>query len=148
MFSAARELRRILVADDDPDDRELIAEAFRESGFEGNVEFAFDGRELVERLGADARAGHPLPQLVLLDLNMPRLDGVGVLATLRETNATRALPVVMLTTSGAQHDIAECFRHGANSYCTKPLDFRGLVALATDIERWWFKVSRLPPSNL
>ena len=138
-------MQTILVAEDDPDDRELIDAAFREAGFRGQLLFARDGREVLDLLsGPPDPAG---PQLVLLDLNMPRLDGRATLRELRAQEATRALPVVVLTTSSADADVAECFRGGANSYCTKPLDFGGLVALARDVAHWWFEVTRLPPAN-
>lgn len=142
----APRLRTILVAEDDPDDRELISAAFAEAGFGGRLLFARDGRELLDMLDA-APDGGPVPQLLLLDLNMPRLDGRAALHALRTREATRMLPVVVLTTSSAESDVAECYRGGANSYCTKPMDFSGLVALARDIEHWWFQVTRLPPAN-
>lgn len=142
----ATRLRTILVAEDDPDDRELITAAFAEAGFGGRLLFARDGRELLDMLDAGPAGGAP-PQLVLLDLNMPRLDGRAALRALRTRESTRMLPVVMLTTSSAEADVAECYRGGANSYCTKPMDFSGLVALARDIEHWWFQVTRLPPAN-
>lgn len=142
----AAQLRTILVADDDPDDRELIGAAFVEAGFDGRVLFARDGRELLEMLEAPGDPGSA-PQLVLLDLNMPRLDGRAALRALRNREDTRGLPVVVLTTSAAESDVVECYRGGANSYCTKPMDFAGLVALARDVEHWWFTVTRLPPAN-
>jgi len=139
-------LRTILIADDDPDDRELLSDAFRDAGFAGRLLFARDGRELLEMLEGSEQTGAS-PQLVLLDLNMPRLDGRAALRALRGRPATCNLPVVMLTTSAAETDVSDCYRCGANAYCTKPLDFRGLVALARDIEHWWFQVTRLPPAN-
>ncbi len=145
-MNTASALRTILIAEDDPDDRELIACAFLEAGFDGRLLFARDGRELLEMLEAPD-PDEASPQLVLLDLNMPRLDGRAALRALRARDATRNLPVVVLSTSAAASDVSECYRYGANSYCTKPLDFRGLVALARDIEHWWFKVTRLPPAN-
>lgn len=138
--------RTILVADDDPDDRELIDAAFREAGFPGRLVFARDGRELLDMLESRS-VGEPPPQLVLLDLNMPRLDGRATLRSLRERDTTRTLPVVVLTTSSAEVDVVDSYRYGANAFCTKPMDFAGLVALARDIDRWWFQVSRLPPAN-
>lgn len=143
---AAATLRTILIAEDDPDDRELLTDAFADAGFAGRLLFARDGRELLDMLDAPS-ADDAAPQLVLLDLNMPRLDGRAALRVLRDRDATRHLPVVVLTTSAAETDISECYRAGANSYCTKPLDFGGLVALARDIEHWWFRVTRLPPAN-
>jgi CheY-like chemotaxis protein len=142
----ATNLRTILIAEDDADDRELISAAFRDAGYLGQLQFAHDGRELLEMLDAAERAQTP-PQLILLDLNMPRLDGRAALLALRSRAATCNLPVVILSTSAADADVRDCYRSGANSYCTKPLDFRGLVALARDIEHWWFKVTRLPPAN-
>lgn len=144
-YPSAR-LQTILVAEDDPDDRELIGAAFREAAFRGTVLFARDGRELLDLLAAPV-GDQPLAQLVLLDLNMPRLDGRATLRELRAREATRTLPVVVLTTSSAEADVAECFRGGANSYCTKPMDFTGLVSLARDVAHWWFEVTHLPPAN-
>ena len=137
--------RTILIAEDDPDDRELLTDAFADAGFAGRLLFARDGRELLDMLDT-LPPEEGAPQLVLLDLNMPRLDGRAALRALRAREATRHLPVVVLTTSAAEADIHECYRAGANSYCTKPLGFSGLVTLARDIEHWWFTVSRLPPA--
>jgi CheY-like chemotaxis protein len=135
----------ILVAEDDADDRVLLADAFAESGVVVMLECVTDGVELMERLGVrDADATLGLPDLVLLDLNMPRMDGREALRAIREHERLRHLPVIILTTSKAELDIRVSYQLGANSYVTKPRRFDELIAVLRSLERYWMDIVQLP----
>lgn len=135
----------ILVAEDDADDRILLADAFAESGVPVKLEFTADGVELLERLlWRDAEPGVTLPDLVLLDLNMPRMDGRDSLRAIREQPRLRHLPVIVLTTSRAELDIRLSYQLGANSYVTKPRRFTELIAVLHSLERYWMDIVQLP----
>lgn len=140
----------ILVAEDDADDRVLLADAFADSGVVVSLDFVTDGVELMERLArrdADANANLGLPDLVLLDLNMPRMDGREALRAIREHERLRHLPVIILTTSNAELDIRVSYQLGANSYVTKPRRFDELTAVLRSLERYWMDIARLPSAT-
>lgn len=130
---------RILVAEDDADDQLLLGEALNAAGFQGTLEFVADGVQLMARLRA-----HPLPDLLLLDLNMPRLTGHEVLQRLRGEERLSVLPVIVLTTSGANEDITRAYRSGANTYLQKPRSFPALVRLADLLQKFWLNLAKLP----
>jgi CheY-like chemotaxis protein len=135
----------VLMAEDDADDRVLLADAFRESGVEVALEFATDGVELMARLNAIlGDPGRQLPDLLLLDLNMPRMDGREALRAIREHAGLKHLPVIILTTSHAQIDILASYRLGANSFVTKPSRFDDLTAVLRALERYWMDIVQLP----
>lgn len=135
----------ILVAEDDADDRVLLADAFAESGVAVALDFVADGVELMERLARrDADVTLGLPDLVLLDLNMPRMDGREALRAIREHEELRHLPVIILTTSKAELDIRVSYQLGANSYVTKPRRFDELIAVLRSLERYWMDIVQLP----
>jgi CheY-like chemotaxis protein len=138
----------ILLADDDPDDRELTREAFEESKLANDLRFAEDGVEVFEYLdrtgkfaGPDAA---PRPHLLLLDLNMPRMDGREVLARLKSDPRYADIPVVVLTTSKAEEDVLRSYRLAAASYITKPVTFESLVRVVQALGRYWFEIVELP----
>lgn len=131
--------RQILVAEDDADDRMLLGEAFGASGYRGSLEFVPDGVELIERLQRPDR-----PDLVLLDLNMPRLGGLDALQALRSREELRELPIIVLTTSGASCDVAAAYQRGANTYLRKPRSFRDLVDMTQLLQRYWLECASLP----
>ncbi|HEX5305040.1 MAG TPA: response regulator [Dyella sp.] len=138
----------ILVAEDDADDRVLLADAFADSGVVVSLDFVTDGVELMERLARrDADANLGLPDLVLLDLNMPRMDGREALRAIREHERLRHLPVIILTTSNAELDIRVSYQLGANSYVTKPRRFDELTAVLRSLERYWMDIARLPSAT-
>lgn len=132
----------ILVADDDEDDRELIAEALEATGWDHEIRFVADGHELLEYLrrqdGYADPAAAPWPTLILLDLNMPRLGGLEVLKQIRADPALQRVPVVVLTTSSDQAEIDAAYERGANSYIVKPMTHRDLVDAMTTITDYWF----------
>jgi two-component system response regulator len=139
----------ILVVDDDPDDVELMLRAFRADPLVHEIIVACDGREALDYLhGTGAHAGrHPehLPQVVLLDLNLPVLDGLEVLRRIRADPRTRHLPVVILTSSDEDSDKFAGYGLGANSYVRKPVDFRQFSEAVKRLGLYWMLVNQPPP---
>ncbi|MGE5605879.1 MAG: response regulator [Bacteroidota bacterium] len=138
----------ILIADDDPDDRLLIKEALEEAKLNNPVHFVEDGIELLDYLKRENKyrdlAGSTLPGLVLLDLNMPRKNGIEALEEIKEDQKLRAIPVVVFTTSKAEEDILRAYQLGVNSFITKPINFQGLLETVEIISRYWFNIVELP----
>ena len=136
----------ILMADDDEDDRMLAQDALRESGTQATLQFVSDGIELLERLRQAAAQDDEalLPDLLLLDLNMPRLDGRAALLEIKSHPKLRKLPVVVLTTSGAPADIDACYAGGANSYITKAVTYQGLINTMRSLGHYWAETVQLP----
>jgi CheY-like chemotaxis protein len=138
----------ILIADDDPDDRELTRDALAECRLANEVCFVKDGEELMEFL--DRRGEYsslsdaPLPGLILLDLNMPRKDGREALKEIKARPELRRIPIVVLTTSKAEEDILRTYDLGVNSYVTKPVTFESLVETIKVIGKYWFEIVELP----
>jgi CheY-like chemotaxis protein len=144
-MSQARAALSILMAEDDADDRVLMRDAFRDSGVEVELDFVPDGVELMARLNALVDApGGKLPDLLLLDLNMPRMDGREALHAIREHDGLKHLPVIILTTSRARLDILASYQLGANSFVTKPSRFEELIAVLRSLERYWTDIVQLP----
>ena len=139
---------RIVVADDDADDRMLIEEAFEESKLSNPVDFCVDGIDLLEYLRREGKwaslAKEALPGLILLDLNMPRMDGRTALAEIRADPKLRRIPVVILTTSKSEEDIVRTYDTGVNSFITKPVSFDGLTNVVTTLKKYWFELVALP----
>ncbi|MFN7142486.1 MAG: response regulator [Myxococcota bacterium] len=137
----------IVLAEDDPDDRLLTEHAFRASGNTLPLVFLEDGEELTDYLfrrgrwvGEDA----PRPELILLDLNMPRKDGREALAEIKADPELRRIPIVVLTTSSSPEDVRRAYALGANSYITKPGSYEGLMAALRALQAWWFGCVTLP----
>jgi CheY-like chemotaxis protein len=141
----------ILCADDDPEDRSLMQEAWQESRVANPLDFAYDGEDLMDylhRRGKHASLeGAPLPGLILLDLNMPRKDGREALREIKSDPAFRSIPVVVLTTSKADEDILRAYDLGVNSFIIKPVTFKSLVDLTLAFSKYWFEIVELPPSE-
>ncbi len=140
-----------LMADDDPDDRLLINEAFQESLIANSIFFVEDGVELMDYLRHQNRFSNPVdaptPDLILLDLNMPRKDGREALAEIKSDPHLRYIPVVVLTTSKAEEDIMRSYDIGAASYITKPVTFDGLVEAIRGLGQYWVQIVRLPAKD-
>lgn len=138
----------ILVADDDEEDRLLIEDALKEAHFVHHFAMVKDGVELLEYLRAEGafagRTDKSLPNLILLDLNMPRMDGREALHELKSDPLLRAIPVVVLTTSKAEEDIFRTYNLGVNSFVTKPVSFEALVQIMRVLNQYWFETVRLP----
>jgi CheY-like chemotaxis protein len=141
----------ILLADDDPDDRQLTRDAFAENRLANMLNTVEDGEELMEYLQRRGRYTNlkdaPLPGLILLDLNMPRKDGREALKEIKADLNLRRIPIVVLTTSKAEEDILRTYDLGVNSYITKPVTFKSLVELIKLLGRYWFEVVELPPDE-
>jgi chemotaxis family two-component system response regulator Rcp1 len=131
----------ILVAEDNPGDVALIREALREGGAGHRLSVAPDGIAALARL---RHPGGPRPDLVLLDLNLARLDGRAVLAALRADPALRTLPVVVFSSSSEPRDVVAAYAHGANAYVAKPLTLDGFLAAVGGIVAFWGAVALLP----
>jgi two-component system response regulator len=138
----------ILLVEDNPDDVELTRIAFDEAESPHRLTVVTDGAEAVDFLLARGRhAGRDpaaLPALVLLDLNLPKLDGREVLHAIRSNQATRSLPVVMLTTSAEPFDVDEMYALGANSYIQKPVEFERFVDVVRHIGLYWLGLNQAP----
>jgi len=137
----------ILMADDDADDRMFVREAF--AGKPVEVKFVGDGLELLDYLRCQGkykenRNGHPRPDLILLDLNMPRMGGKEALAAIQADPRLRSIPVIILTTSREECDVHQCYALGANTYIVKPLSFDNLVETMNSLHIYWTDVARLP----
>jgi CheY-like chemotaxis protein len=138
----------VLVAEDSELDRMLLREAFEELSFDVDLSFVGDGEELFDYLRkrnayADDKA-IPMPALILMDLNMPRMKGLDALKELRADAILRALPVIILTTSSSPKQIAQAFASGVNAYMTKPEQFTALLAMLQKFGDFWLRSSKLP----
>lgn len=139
----------ILLADDDPEDCQLAKEALHESRLANELHIVGDGEELMDYLrqrGKYDANNAPRPGLILLDLNMPKLDGREALKLIKADDKLRAIPVVVLTTSKAEEDIYRSYDLGANSFIPKPVSFEGLVDVTRSLANYWFDIVELPPS--
>lgn len=138
----------ILVADDDPDDCYLIKEAFIESRLINPLHFVKDGEELMDYLNRRNQFANleskPLPGLILLDLNMPRKNGIEALNEIKSEPRFRSIPVVAFTTSKAEEDILRTYNLGVNSFISKPVSFESLVELVKLLSKYWFEIVELP----
>jgi len=138
----------ILMADDDADDRLLAKDALAECSLNGELHFVEDGEELfdyLERRGKYAElANSPRPSLILLDLNMPRKDGREALREIKSNPEFRKIPVIVLTTSNADTDIAQIYDLGANSFISKPVTFDSLVKMMRILGNYWCEIVELP----
>ena len=137
----------ILMADDDEDDCRFTREALDESRLANDLHMVCDGAEALDFLrgtGSYAATPAPRPDLILLDLNMPKLDGRQVLAELKADPALRAIPVVVMTTSRAEEDIFRSYDLGASSFISKPVTFQGLVDVMRELGRYWMQIVELP----
>jgi CheY-like chemotaxis protein len=138
----------ILMAEDDPDDRLLVKDAFVESHVFNHLLFVEDGVRLMDYLrGQDEfanRKDFPMPDLILLDLNMPRKDGREALEEIKADPQLRHVPVVVLTTSKAEEDILRSYDIGAAGYISKPVTFDGLVNVIKVLKEYWVQIVRLP----
>ncbi len=141
----------ILMADDDPDDRLLTADALKEARLINDIRFVENGEELLEYLRRTGKfaepADAPRPGLILLDLNMPRKDGRTVLKELKQDAELRTIPVVVLTTSKDDEDVYRSYDLGVNSYIVKPVTFEALVDILQTLEKYWFEIVELPPTR-
>jgi len=142
----------ILLVEDNPDDELLTLRALKKNGVAGKVVVAHDGVEALDYLfSTGSHAGRDtgvMPQLILLDLKLPRIDGLEVLRRLRADERTRLLPVVILTSSKEQQDMVDGYGLGANSYVRKPVDFEQFVSAVEQLKLYWLVLNEAPPVNV
>jgi CheY-like chemotaxis protein len=139
----------ILLAEDDPDDQYLINEALDENHLNARLYIVSDGEELLDYLNRRGKYQDnklwPMPNLILLDLNMPRKDGREALQEIKADPNLRHIPIVALTTSEADEDVAFSYDSGVSGYITKPVSFTGLREVMNAIGLYWLQTTRLPP---
>jgi CheY-like chemotaxis protein len=145
------ELRTILLAEDNPKDLELTLEALAEHNLANQVIVVKDGVEVMEYLRCEGnfklrRPGKPA--VLLLDIKMPRMDGIEVLRAIRSDPALKTLPVVMLTSSREQQDLIKSYESGINAYVVKPVDFKDFIEAVRHIGMFWVVVNELPPESV
>ena len=138
----------ILIADDDPEDCMLVTDAAAQAGLVHQIQTVHDGEALLDYLSVcmqqDAGEASPRPDLILLDLNMPRFDGRQALAEIKQSDTWRRIPIVVLTTSSSQNDIVYAYEMGASSFISKPITFQGWIDLMSMLDRYWFQNVMLP----
>ena len=138
----------ILMADDDDEDRMMTKKAWDNSRLANDLRFVEDGEELMEYLGRRGEyadpASSPRPGLILLDLNMPKMDGREALREIKSTPELRRIPIVVLTTSKAEENIFRSYDLGANSFISKPVTFDRLAAIIQQIGTYWFELVETP----
>ena len=137
----------VLLVEDDPGDVLMTQEAFEEHKVRNNLAVVNDGTDAIAYLRREGQyADAPRPDLILLDLNLPRVDGRQVLQAIKEDPDLRRIPVVVLTTSQADEDILRSYKLHANAYVTKPVDFERFIAVVRQIDEFFVQVVRLPHS--
>jgi two-component system, response regulator len=144
------ENKLILLIDDNPDDVALTLRAFQKSALKPEIQVAFDGNEALDFLFATGafkgRNPRIMPGMILLDVKMPKLDGLEVLRRLRADERTRLIPVVMLTTSKEPDDVRASYRLGANSYILKPIDFLRFTSAIQQVGSYWLELNEASPA--
>jgi two-component system response regulator len=143
--------KTIMLVEDNPDDEELTLRALRKASIANNVFVARDGQEALDFLfGTGQHAGREpltMPAVVLLDLKLPKLDGIDVLQRMRADPRTRLVPVVVLTSSSEDEDMLRSYQSGANSYVRKPIEFSEFAHAVTQLGMYWMLINQTPPSR-
>jgi two-component system response regulator len=142
--------KTLLLVEDSPDDAELTLRAFRKNNFYNRIHVARDGAEAIEFLfgsGDGANVAAELPAVVLLDLKLPKIDGLEVLRQIRAQPHTRFLPVVVLTSSNEEVDLISSYRLGANSYVRKPVDFGDFLRATQQLGLYWLVLNETPSAR-
>lgn len=149
-MTASQDSVTILMAEDDPDDRMMTERAWKKSRAANELRIVNDGVELMDYLlhrgeFADPETA-PTPGLILIDLNMPRMDGREAIRAIRSHPKLRCIPIVILTTSREEEDIIASYELGVNSYITKPVTFAKLVEVLATLGEYWVEIVQLPPN--
>ncbi len=135
----------ILLVEDDPDHEALAIRALRKSNVANEVRVARDGEEALQYMKAVGEGTAPMPQLVLLDLKLPKVEGLDVLRSIRASEKTGILPVVVLTSSDEERDIVASYRLGVNSYIRKPVNFTDFAEATRQLGMYWLLLNQCPP---
>jgi DNA-binding response OmpR family regulator len=140
--------RMILLIEDDPDHEVLTIRALRKSNIANDIRVAHDGEEAINLLfGNGDNALKTVPQVILLDLKLPKVDGLEVLRRIRESERTRMLPVVVLTSSDEESDMIRSYKLGVNSYIRKPINFTDFAEATRQLGMYWLVLNECPPSS-
>ncbi|WP_045858947.1 response regulator [Teredinibacter purpureus] len=131
---------KILLIEDNPGDIELVRTGFEDAHIANQLDVIEDGQIALDYI----EEGRNLPDIILLDINLPKIDGFEILAAIRNNPASHRIPVIMLTSSDAGEDVARSYQHSANSYVTKPIDFDKFLLAVKSIEEFWLSVVKLP----
>jgi CheY-like chemotaxis protein len=135
---------RVLLVEDNPGDADLTKDTLETGKVFLHIDIVVDGEAAIEYLFRRGRyAAAELPDLIILDLNLPRLSGVQVLAQIKQHDRLRTIPVVILTSSDAERDVVQSYQVGANCYVTKPVDLSAFISIVQSIESFWFTVVKL-----
>jgi CheY-like chemotaxis protein len=142
----------ILLVEDNPADQQLTLRAFKQGKLNTRINIANDGQEAMDYLlnknkFADIEQ-FPRPDLILLDINMPRKDGKQVLKEIRSNSILKIIPVIMLTTSDQEKDIIDSYNLGVNAYISKPVRLADFINIVSKLEEFWFILSQLPPKKI
>lgn len=136
---------KILLVEDNPGDIQLTKEALEDCKFINSLYVVEDGEKALDFLfQKDGYEDMPRPELIILDLNLPKVDGRQVLKTIKDNNRLKTIPVVVLTTSKAEEDILKTYTYHANCYITKPLDLESFIEVVQTIEDFWMGIVKLP----
>lgn len=140
-MTAQEKALEILVVDDNPGDVRLVVETLKEGTLEHKISVAYDGEEALQFLHKEGRyAGAPTPEIVLLDLKLPKKSGLEVLSEMRKKDELKEIPVIVLTSSEAESDIKEAYSSLANCYVTKPIDLDRFIVTIKSIESFWVTI--------
>lgn len=134
-------MQPVLVVEDSIDDFEATMRAFSKTNLANPIKHVFSGQEALTYLND---ASNPKPGIILMDLNMPGLDGRKTLEIIKQQVSLKKIPVVILTTSNNEDDVKSCYELGANTYVQKPLDFENLIAAIKQLKEYWFEIAILP----
>ena len=150
-MSGEMKSRKILLVEDNPDDVELTLRAFKKNSILNDIVVARDGAEALDYffgLHGCAKAGHgDMPAVVLLDLKLPKVDGIEVLRRIRADERTKFIPVVILTSSTDHKDVSNGYKLGCNSYIRKPVDFNQFIEAARQLGLYWLMLNELPSGS-
>jgi len=135
----------ILLVEDDPDHEALAIRALRKANVANEINVARDGAEAIDYMEGIASGKNPMPQLVLLDLKLPKVEGLEVLRAIRSNTKTSILPVVVLTSSDEERDIVASYRLGVNSYIRKPVNFTDFAEATRQLGMYWLLLNQCPP---
>ncbi len=136
----------ILLVEDDPDHETLAIRALRKANVANEITVARDGAEALDYMQGIVGGTNPVPQLVLLDLKLPKVEGLEVLRTIRANDKTALLPVVVLTSSDEERDIVSSYRLGVNSYIRKPVNFTDFAEATRQLGMYWLLLNQCPPT--